>query len=132
MKRLMLIATLLLAALPALATLPPFLFTPEAKTIRAYGSGYSIILDNGTALSVDRFGLGYRITEGDREVATFTQTPTGWVEKPGGRTWKLGEDGKWRTQTGDRQIARVVDSIVLTQASGKITWRQNGTAWNRQ
>lgn len=132
MKRLLAVAALLIAALPALAALPPFLFTPQAKTIKAFGSGYSIILDNGKTLSVDRFGLDYRITDGDREITTFTQVSAGWVEKSTSRTWELGKDGKWRTKNGDLMVARVIDSIVLTHSGGKTTWRQTGETWVRQ
>lgn len=129
--KLHLLAACLLLALPAFATLPPFLFTPSAKEIKAYGSGYSIALDNGQRLSVDRFGMGYRITAGDREVATYKQTSDGWVEAPGGRTWQLGKDGKWRTTTGNIVLARVVANIVLKFDDQTISWRQEGSSWIR-
>lgn len=126
-----LILIAILFALPVAAQ-PPFLFTPGAKVIAQYGSGYSITLDNGRNLSVDRFGLGYRVTSGDREVATYKQTTDGWVETPGGRNWQLGKDGKWRTTTGDLMISRVISDIVLQNGSSKIAWRQDGASWIRK
>jgi len=115
----------------AFATLPPFLFTPGAKEIKQFGSGYSILLDNGQTHSVDRFGMDYRITSAKRVVATYSQTSDGWVEKPGGRVWRLGQDGKWRTATGDMIISRVITDIVLQQAGQSIKWREQGTSWVR-
>jgi len=126
---LFLIASLL--ALPVAAQ-PPFLFTPTAKVIKQFGSGYSINLDNGQTLSVDRFGSGYRVTAGDREVAIFKQTADGWVESPGGRIWRLGKDGKWRTTTGDLMISRVINDIVLTSSSTKIAWHHEEKSWIRK
>lgn len=114
------------------ATLPPFLFTPGAKEIKQFGSGYSITMDNGQSLSVDRFGLDYRITTANRVISTYSQTTDGWVEKPSGRVWRLGPDGKWRTAAGDMIISRVITDIVLQQAGRSIKWRENGTSWIRQ
>jgi hypothetical protein len=122
----------LLITVPAFAALPPFLFTPNAKEIKQFGSGYSITLDNGQTLSVDRFGMDYRITAGQREVAVFKQTKDGWVESPGGRTWILGKDGKWRTSSGDLMLARVITDIVLHHSGGKIIWQQKGETWIRK
>ncbi len=130
MKRHILAAFLLLA-IPALASLPPFLFSPSAKEIKAFGSGYSISLDNGQHLSVDRFGMGYRITAGDREVSVYNQTGDGWVQASGGRTWILGKDGKWRTGNGDAIVSRVISDIVLQQGGTTIKWRQEGSTWTR-
>jgi hypothetical protein len=126
---LFLIAAML--ALPAAAQ-PPFLFTPTAKEIKQYGSGYSINLDNGQSLSVDRFGSGYRVTAGNREVAIFKQTADGWAESPGGRIWRLGKDGKWRTAAGDLMISRVITDIVLTSGKTKTAWRQEEKSWIRK
>ena len=113
------------------ATLPPFLFTPSAKEIKSIGSGYSITLDNGQALSVDRFGMDYRITAGNRVITTCIQTADGWEEKPSGRVWRLGQDGKWRTTAGDIIISRVITDIVLQQAGRSIKWREQGPSWIR-
>jgi len=129
--KLCLILFAVMLVLPVAAQ-PPFLFTPTAKIITEYGSGYSITLDNGRNLSVDRFGLGYRVTANEREVATYKQTTDGWIETPGGRSWQLGKDGKWRTATGDLMISRVISDIVLQHGSTKIAWRQDGISWIRK
>ncbi len=131
MKNLLLLSTFLFS-FTALATLPPFLFAPDAKEIKQFGSGYSITLDNGQVLSVDRFGMDYRITAGKRAIATYSQTPDGWMEKPGGRKWRLGQDGKWRTETGDAIISRVITDIVLQQQGRSIKWREQEKSWIRQ
>ncbi|HMO50230.1 MAG TPA: hypothetical protein PKE26_04770 [Kiritimatiellia bacterium] len=129
--KLLLFIGALLAALPAHALLP-FLFTPQAKEIRVVGAGYTVALDNGSLISVDRFGMGYRATMAGREIASYTQQGADWVETPGGRTWTLGTDGKWRASGGDWLLARVISDIVLRQGGSATAWKQEERAWIRK
>lgn len=111
------------------AAQPPFLFTPEARSIEPAPRGWRVDLGDGDVLDVTGSGDAYTARAAGLDVATYRLGPAGWREMPGGALWRNDAAGRW--VRGPWALTATATGFRLDHPSGRTSWTRRGLGYVR-